>query len=423
MSQLRDKLSEVMRLQEQSNYLQAYDVSMQMLKLQPDSLALQHHAVLALIRSGMIGKAKQLHELWNLSQTDRLDRAALAGTVAMYWGADIMFAEGLLDRGAELHVVIPFRKDEFVDTSVRRGGKDWLARFNVCFEKASSLSYATEDECLGDPELFSLGSDMAMGMANTRSHATDLPLKQLLVWDGKETTGFAGTNWLKRRWESCGLPISHFIGCVSSETQTSGARPAAQHHATGREVKALLFGDIKGFSKLREDLLPNFWEIVVGGLTETIKEFQLETKAIDYWNTWGDAVYVVVNSVSHGAECAIRLQELMKRIDFESAGLPADMSMRFGAHLGPVYRSADPVNNNVTWYGSQVSRAARIEPVSKEGEIFVSEQFAYVAAVEAYNRFECEYIGLEEAAKSYGAFRLYRLRRRTPGIGTGGRES
>lgn len=335
-----------------------------------------------------------------------------AGYGGLACGADILFAERLLKHRAELHVIIPFRTDEFIDTSVRRGGKDWLRRFDACLRRATSVTQVTEDECLGDPGLFALGSEVAMGMAVLRQHATTLPLRQVLVWDGQPNQGRAGTYWMRQRWESLFPGTSDHIGCGSNKQTAGNTRAAAPGQGTGREVKALLFGDVKGFSKLKEELVPKFWEVVIGGLTETLERFQKQTQSVSYWNTWGDAIFVVIDSVAHGAECALRLQERIQRTNFAAAGLPADMSMRFGMHVGAVYRSKDPVTKAKTWYGSQVSRAARIEPVAQPGEIYVSEPFACVLALEALEDYDCEYVGRQQAAKAYGAFRMYRLRRR-----------
>ena len=49
---------------------------------------------------------------------------------------------------------------------------------------------------------------------------------------------------------------------------------------------------------------------------------------------------------------------------------------------------------------------------NRPGCAFVSEQFAAILAVEARETFVCEYIGVENLAKSYGRCPLYRLARR-----------
>src|SRR5690606_4940753 len=47
-------------------------------------------------------------------------------------GADILAAEGLLDLGAELNVILPFACDEFVRVSVAPAGTEWVRRFERC---------------------------------------------------------------------------------------------------------------------------------------------------------------------------------------------------------------------------------------------------------------------------------------------------
>ena len=98
-------------------------------------------------------------------------------------GADILFAEALLDRGAELHVALPFRKDEFIDVSVAPSGGDWVTRFERCLAAANSPRYATEDSYLGDDQLFSYCSGIGMGLVILRARYLDGPVEQIAVWD------------------------------------------------------------------------------------------------------------------------------------------------------------------------------------------------------------------------------------------------
>ena len=46
-------------------------------------------------------------------------------------GADILFVEAMLERGGEAHIVLPFKREDFVETSVRFAGADWVARLKV----------------------------------------------------------------------------------------------------------------------------------------------------------------------------------------------------------------------------------------------------------------------------------------------------
>ena len=87
--------------------------------------------------------------------------------------------------------------------------------------------------------------------------------------------------------------------------------------------------------------------------------------------------------------------------------------MRIGLHTGPVFEGHDAIIGRNNYFGSHVSRAARIEPVTAPGCAFVSEQFAAALAVTPGHDFLCEYLGLQPLAKSYDVCPLYRLTSRT----------
>ena len=62
-------------------------------------------------------------------------------------GGDILWAEALMARGCELHIVLPFSLEEFIRTSVADAGDLWIARFQRCLQAATSVTFATQD-CL-----------------------------------------------------------------------------------------------------------------------------------------------------------------------------------------------------------------------------------------------------------------------------------
>jgi class 3 adenylate cyclase len=87
------------------------------------------------------------------------------------------------------------------------------------------------------------------------------------------------------------------------------------------------------------------------------------------------------------------------------------MALRIGLHLGPAYTAHDPILLRDNFFGAHVSRAARIEPVTPLGCIYVTETMAAVLALHNAEFFSCEYVGMTEAAKSYGQMRMFLLRR------------
>ena len=75
------------------------------------------------------------------------------------------------------------------------------------------------------------------------------------------------------------------------------------------------------------------------------------------------------------------MRNAIRENDWERHGLPAGLSIRIGLHAGPVFECHDPVLNKRTYNGFNVNRAARIEPIAEEGQVFVSQAFAALAAV------------------------------------------
>ena len=143
----------------------------------------------------------------------------------------------------------------------------------------------------------------------------------------------------------------------------------------------------------------------------------VDRHADEVWhrNTWGDAVYVVLTNASVAAACALDLQDAIGAIDLQASGFPADLALRLGGHLGPVFPTHDPVIDSLAFMGSHVSRTARIEPVTPPAAVYVTEPFAAALVLEGNDRFACDYVGQMPAAKNYGVLRMYRLRRTRSG--------
>lgn len=173
----------------------------------------------------------------------------------------------------------------------------------------------------------------------------------------------------------------------------------------------MLFGDIKGFSKLREVQLPAFAHEVLGRFARVLDR---HAGQILFCNTWGDGLYVVAHDALAAAGCALELQDEMSRFVPTQHQLPETMGLRLGGHVGPVFELDDPVLKRRNCMGVHVSRTARIEPVTPEGAVYVTEAFAAEVALARSAGYTCEYVGQVPAAKHYGTMRMYSLRRSNP---------
>jgi class 3 adenylate cyclase len=318
---------------------------------------------------------------------------------ALASGSDILWAEALLRSGAELHVVLPFSEDQFIDASVTAAGPSWVERFRRCIAAATSVNYATDGAYLGDAILFRYGTELAMGLALLRARYLDARVRQLAVWDGGPAVGGAGTAIDVTTWRRSGaqaVVIAPPIGAPPPAQPAPGAGSASS-----RVVRALLFADVHGYSKLSDEAAARSAEQILGAFARVLDRYD---DAVEHRNTWGDALYVVLSSTRAAAECALDLQESMA----ETGGL----ELRTAAHVGPVFPIHDPVLGVRAFTGSHVSRTARIEPVTPPGAVYVTEPFAASLELEPGHGLACDYVGHMPAAKDYGRLRMYRLRRR-----------
>lgn len=324
-------------------------------------------------------------------------------------GSDILWAEALLANGCELHVVLPFALEGFVRCSVAPSGPAWIERFHRCLAAARDVRYATDDAFIDDVVLYRYGTELAMGLALLRAGYLDAEVRQLAVWDGRPTQNEAGTAIDVETWREQGRAVS----IVAPEGPRAALRdsppPATTSGVARRAVRAMLFADVRGFSKLTDEQLPRFASRVLGTFAEVLER---HSDAVGHQNTWGDALYVVLSDAPTAAACALELQAAMEAIDLDAEGLPAHLALRLGGHLGPVFPTQDPVLKVQAFMGSHVSRTARIEPVTPPGTVYVTEPFAAALALAGRDEFDCDYVGHMPAAKGYGRLRMYRLWRR-----------
>lgn len=329
---------------------------------------------------------------------DRLGAGIGYGSLAA--GADIMAAEALLARGAELHVILPFDREEFVRTSVAPAGRAWVRRFERCLASATSVVTAINGEYLDDPTLFDFCARIAMGDVLVRALQLEARVCQVAVWDGITTGQTAGTSVDVARWKAGGHPAT-LIASGAPATVTSG--PAAEPK---RQIRALLFADFAGFSRLSDAQVLIFQEEVMSEMGRTVEKFGAHLLS---GRTWGDGLYLVFSEIGAAAQCALDLQTSISQIDFEAAGLRGLRGLRLAAHAAPVFEGWDPISGARVFFGAGVTQTARIEPRTPEGEVYVTHPFAALAALSGDTSIVCQYVGTLPTAKGYGSLPLYAL--------------
>ena len=363
------------------------------------------------------------------------DLNAQVGYSTAACGSDLLFIEAMLERGAEVNVVMPFALDDFVANNVRYGGPRWEMRFRNALKLAASVTYATEERYLGHDMLYRFANQCLHGLATLRSGFLRTSPYLLAVWDMMPGSLVGGAGDFIDQWEDITrLRIVDLDGLLQQHPELLGPDGPAmpnldfgdsdEEAGQGRVIRSMLFCDIAGYSKLKEENTPAFLEFLAR-LKQGLERAGVAPISI---NTWGDAIFAVMDKATPMAEYALTMQEEVTRLGEEMRDqFPKPLNLRISLHAGPVFEAIDPICGRKNFYGSHINRAARLEPVTVVGHVYATQQFVAVLTAEqsaqrseALNngeafeeRFVCEYVGVLSLAKDFGKQTVYHLRRRT----------
>ncbi len=347
------------------------------------------------------------------------------GYSSLACGGDMIFAESLLARGGEVNIVLPFKKEDFKKASVEiLPGTDWGSRFDRILENAATVTVLNELGDANDGAAYDFCNQALSGLALLKSQFLGMDVVPLVVWDGLMGDGRGGTQSFVDFWQSkrnmkvevVSLSTNPPAATVSpaAESSTLASEPVPEKFTETRmitrasqEIKAMIFADVVGYTKLSEIQIPVFVDNFLGKVAAMMDA--MKNPPI-HRNTWGDAVCCVFDHVVDAGAFALNLRDLVRGTDWSLWGLP-ELSIRIALHAGPVFECYDPVLRKKTYNGSHVNRTARIEPIAEEGQIYASEAFAALSAADAVAGFTCDYVGTKQLAKKYGAIPVFLVRR------------
>jgi class 3 adenylate cyclase len=331
-----------------------------------------------------------------------------------------LFIEAMLARGAEVHILLPFSREDFMFTSINFAGPEWISRFEHALDSATSVTFASEEAFLGDTVLFGFTASLLAGMARLRARQLESPVTMLTVLDPDAEHLDGGTRDTLEAWRTSALPAVNIDlaairdrNAPTAPSLAGDSEPVTANHpiATSdmsRQIATMMFADIVGFSKLCEASTAAFFIEFLSRVEQIIEDCVIKPT---FCNTWGDGLFVVFDEAPSAAKFALTLRDMVAATNWVELGLPVNLDIRVGMHTGPVFRAHDPIIGRDNFFGTQVNRAARIEPIAVPGSVMVSEQSAAMLVEGGGLEYTCDYLGIVELAKKFGNGVLYRLRR------------
>jgi class 3 adenylate cyclase len=175
-----------------------------------------------------------------------------------------------------------------------------------------------------------------------------------------------------------------------------------------RGTYGILFADVKGYSKLTLAQLETYLTQILPDLASRVIDHY--RKPLHELNTWGDGIVAASRDPIRLAEFALDLRDFFVNQNWARHMLPK-LEARIGIHAGLVFFGHDPIRQKDGIIGTNVILAARIEPITSPGDIWVTETFFRLIDDNDELSFVFDDLGEQHLAKEFGIMRLYRLRR------------
>lgn len=352
---------------------------------------------------------------------------AAYGYSSVACGGDILFCECLLEMDAKVNLVLPCPVNVFKRQSVSFGGPDWERRFHNVLGLSTTILIANPSEYSGSNS--DATSSMALvyanrimtGMAVLQAQSLDLDLKAVTLWDGKPGEKAGGTGSVVEEWQRRQLNpyvISPGPSAVPAAAPAFAGAPvlanagevasAPKPPAMQQEIKAMLFAEVMNFKKIAEHQMPAFIAEFKGAIARLIASAPVGPAVSE---SWGRSNYFVYDGLGDAALFALELRDMIARTNWGQLGLPADLGIRVVLHAGPVFAFDDPMLKRRSCIGSHVNRAARVEPITPQGQIYVTQEFAALCGAEGVAAVGFEFLGRLPTAKLFEDAPLYQLGR------------
>lgn len=313
------------------------------------------------------------------------------GFGALAAGSDILIAERLIARGAELHVMLPMSRTAFRAASVAPWAENWAKRFEACLDAAVSVREASDVTGRYDPVANTLASELSMGAAVLNAGLLESVAVQLLIADeadgpfgtGKETARDGDT------WRAAGR-VQHVL-----RWPRQIATPAAGEGGgdePGRRVAALLFVGFAGFEQVGDAETARFVEGTITPIEAALAHlphppFHISRQSAGY--------ALAFDTPEEAAFAALRLRDADRNA--------APVSLRISGHYGIVLQRAAGL------YGTAGALPEWIDPITQPGGIFVSADFATALFGRVTSGYRTEFAGEHLPMRGNAPVALYAL--------------
>jgi hypothetical protein len=321
----------------------------------------------------------------------RIDALLEEERIAFAWGAlaggaDLIVAEAVLARGAELHLVLPAPAAVFRAESAAPLGGDWPARFDTVLNQAASVHVVEPGLTATTMLHIRLAAEVAMGKAVMRAASLASEAIQLLLADpaaATSATGRIGAHWRRsgRRQRLLDLP--------RHAAATGGGKPLGEGPDDGL-LAAMLAVGFDGDEPAGGAATSGPLGRIAAALADAAPPLSLPIVA-------GDVLHLAFADPEGASDAARRI----------AAGLGQD-APRIAGHYGVVRRVQNPFGGSPVLVGPAAGLGPDLLASTPPGAVHVSEDFA--AALHGWSRLPAgETACVGDLSRAGGTIGLYAL--------------
>lgn len=305
---------------------------------------------------------------------------------ALAGGADLIVAEAVLARGAELHLVLPTPATLFRTESAVPLGGDWPTRFDAVLEQAASVQVVEPGLAATTMLHIRLAAEIAMGKAVMKAASLASEAVQLLLADPETAT--SATSLIGAHWRRSGRRQAR-LDLPRQGTAAGAGKPLSEGPDDG-VLAAMLAVGLDGEGPAGDPATPEALARAAAVLADAARPLTLPAVA-------GDVFHLAFSNPAEASEAA----GLIGRAFGPDAP-------RIAGHYGVVRLAGNPFGGPPVVVGPAAGLAPDLLVSTPPGAIHVSESFA--AALHGWSRLpagETAYVGdLSRAGETIGLYAL-----------------
>ena len=308
-------------------------------------------------------------------------------------GGDLIFCREILNRGLELHVILPFADEEFRRTSVVLNGVDESSEYWSIINSASSVSVATDESHLNNPCLYTHAADLIEGYAQLQSQQCTGEIQYIAAID-PYTPGESGGS-LERAviWLEEGNDVQIVdLGKMRGDDHNQSILPTQSTKKDNRQLDREIKSIVEVSSNTHDDVVHR---VMLGKVPEDTDYLQ------------GEGINRAFNSVKEAADYAYHIRALAQLIRWEDMDLPADTQLQIAIHTGPIFPRSKSKDKD--YFGTHVFYTRDLAEVTPPGCIYLTEPAAALLETHGPVEFSSDYLGVMDInTKKRQIYRLHR---------------